>query len=83
MVSIFDGELTDLRLHDNSIGDLYGSDLNRLGITENGSLNLYAYDVTYHETGGHYDRGWIHGVGYGQCAGWTAAFTKGRHQSPA
>jgi hypothetical protein len=24
-------------------------------------LNLYAYDVTYHETGGYYDRGWIEG----------------------
>ena len=61
LVDILSGELTDLRLHDNSIGDLYGGVLDRLGIVENGLLNLYAYDVTYYETGGHYDRGWIEG----------------------
>jgi len=39
----------------------YGGNLNRLGITDNGLLNLYAYDVICHATGGLYDRGWIEG----------------------
>ena len=56
------GEMIDLRLHDSSVADLHGGVLDRLGITESGHLNLYGYDITYHETGGHYDRGWIEGT---------------------
>jgi len=61
VVDIFGGVLTYMKLHNDSIGNLYGSNLKVLGITESGLLNLYAYDVIYHETGGHYDRGWMEG----------------------
>jgi hypothetical protein len=59
---MLDGVMTDMRIHDDSTANLYAGGLNRVGITENGSLNLYAYDVIYHPTGGHYDRGWLEGT---------------------
>ena len=58
---IFTGVMDILDVHDNSTINIHGGSLGTLGAADDSSVNLYAYDVTYHPTGGHYDRGWVEG----------------------
>jgi hypothetical protein len=58
---MLDGVMDLLFVHDSSTANIHGGNLDALRATEEAQVNLYAYDVTYHETGGHYDRGWIEG----------------------
>lgn len=60
--NMFDGEMDLLFVYDSSTTNILGGNLGALRATEDALVNLYAYDVTYHPTGGHYDRGWIEGL---------------------
>jgi hypothetical protein len=46
-----------------SIVDIYGGNPSSVGLAENAVMNLYAYDVVYHPTGGGDDWlvGWLEG----------------------
>lgn len=58
----YDGQMTYFVTEGNSIGNIYGGRLLvGLGAVDNVQINLYAYDVVYHQTGGHWDAGWIEG----------------------
>jgi len=58
---VIDGIMGLLYVHENSTVNIHGCDLYALGATGVALVNLYAYDVIYHPTGGHFDRGWIEG----------------------
>ena len=58
---MFTGVMDILDVHDNSTINIHGGSLGTLGAADDSSVNLYAYDVTYHPTGGYYDRGWVEG----------------------
>lgn len=58
---MLDGVMDLLYAHHSSIIDIHGGSLGGLGATENAIINLYAYDVIHHPTGGHFDRGWVEG----------------------
>ena len=45
----------------NSTVNIYGGIPDKVGLAEDALLNLYAYDVAIHPTGGYYDNGWIEG----------------------
>ena len=60
--NMYDGEMDLLFVYDSSTANILGGNLGALRATEDALVNLYAYDVTYHPTGGHYDRGWIEGL---------------------
>jgi len=55
------GSMIELWMNDNSIANIYGGLLNRFDPGENAALNLFAYDVQYHPTGGYWNGGWIEG----------------------
>lgn len=57
----YDGEMDLLYVHDDTFINIYGGSLGALGATENAWVELYAYDVIHHPTGGHFDRGWVEG----------------------
>ncbi|MHC4546432.1 MAG: PEP-CTERM sorting domain-containing protein [Planctomycetota bacterium] len=61
--SIFDmygGTMDRLLVRNSSLINIHGGDLDHLVIyDENGLVNLYAYDVAYHPTGG--GEGWMDG----------------------
>ena len=58
----YNGEINYLLTNDNSIVNIYGGELDiGLGASNNSQINLYAYDVVYHPTGGHWDVGWLEG----------------------
>jgi hypothetical protein len=60
--NMFAGTMNWLLVRYDSIVNIYGGSLGVLAYTEeNGLVNLYAYDVVYHSTGGYADRGWIEG----------------------
>jgi len=59
---MFDGAMDILNVHGSSIISIHGGTLGALGAEDNSLVNLYAYDVIYHPTGGHYDRGWLEGT---------------------
>jgi hypothetical protein len=61
--NMYDGTMNMLLVRYNSTVNIYGGTLNALNIypNESGYVNLYADDVIFHSTGGHYDRGWIEG----------------------
>jgi hypothetical protein len=61
---IFGGEMDGLWTNDESIVNIHGGTLDWLGGFENSSVNLYAYDVTYHFSGGLHDEGWLEGTYY-------------------
>jgi len=55
------GQMDLLYVHDNSTASIYAGSLQGLGVEESGSVDLYAYDITYDPTGGHFDRGLLEG----------------------
>jgi len=57
----YDGEMNYLWTRDDSIVNIFGGSLDRFDPGENGLVNLYAYDVIHHTTGGYWDGGWIEG----------------------
>lgn len=57
----YSGKMIELWALGSSIVNLYGGSLNRFDSDQNGELNLYAYDVVYHTTGGYWDGGWVEG----------------------
>jgi hypothetical protein len=59
---MLDGEMDLLYVHDDTFINIYGGSLGALGATENAWVELYAYDVIHHPTGGHFDRGWVEGT---------------------
>ena len=62
--NIFGGEMDALRTTDNTIANIHSGTLNRLGASDDSSIYLYAYDLTYHPTGGLYDNPWLEGRYY-------------------
>ena len=63
IVSIYDGVINMLGLRENSIVNLYGGHVATFTAhpSEFAILKLYAYDVTYHTSGGYWNDGWIEG----------------------
>ena len=57
----YEGEMTALWLLDDSVINVFGGSLERFDPQGNGLLNLYAYDVMYHTTGGYWGYGWVEG----------------------
>ena len=58
----YNGEINYLLTNDNSIVNIYGGELDiGLGASDNSQINLYANEIQYHPTGGHWDNGWIGG----------------------
>ena len=58
----YEGQMYYFLAHDNSVVNIYGGGLLiGLGAGDNSQVNLYAYDIQYHLTGGHWDDGWIEG----------------------
>jgi len=58
---MLNGEMELLYVHDNSTARIYGGSVGGLGATENAVIELYAYDIIHHATGGRFDRGWVEG----------------------
>ena len=61
---IFGGEIDWLFTFDNSVANIYGGTLDWLGAFPDSTVYLYAYDVTYHLTGGLENRPWAEGTYY-------------------
>ena len=62
--NMFEGTMDILMVRYNSIVNIYGGALDLMNVypDENGLVNLYAYDVVYHPTGGGgYDYPWMGG----------------------
>ena len=57
----YDGEMIALWILGDSTVNIYGGSLERFDPRENAVLNLYAYDVIHHATGGYWGRGWLEG----------------------
>ena len=55
------GEMDILYVQNDSIIYIYNGSLLDIGIIENGVVNLHAYDVVHHSTGGGHFNGWIEG----------------------
>ncbi|MHC4633444.1 MAG: PEP-CTERM sorting domain-containing protein [Planctomycetota bacterium] len=58
------GVMDIIIMRNNSVSYIRGGNLGALGAIDNSVVNLYAYDVIHHLTGGHYDRGWVEGKYY-------------------
>ena len=61
VTDMYDGSILGLTVWNDSVVNIRNGYVFGLGILDSGTVNLYAYDVVHHETGGHYDRGWIEG----------------------
>ncbi|MHC4283094.1 MAG: PEP-CTERM sorting domain-containing protein [Planctomycetota bacterium] len=62
VINIYEGILDNILWSSgNSVTNLYGGSLDKFASDQNGVLNLYAYDVIYHTTGGYWNGGWIEG----------------------
>jgi hypothetical protein len=57
----YNGKMIELWMNNNSVVHLFGGLLDRLDIGDDSILNLHAYDVLYHPTGGYWGGGWIEG----------------------
>jgi len=63
--NIYDGEiLLRLAIRDNTTASIHGGIFPKLGAWDDSLVDLYAYDVTYHPTGGLDNHGWIEGTYY-------------------
>jgi len=62
--NIYGGEMDWLFTFDNSVANIYGGTLDWLGAFPGSTVYLYAYDVTYHLTGGLENRPWAEGTYY-------------------
>lgn len=62
--NIYKGEIDWLFTFDNSVANIYGGTLDWLGAFPGSTVYLYAYDVTYHLTGGLENRPWAEGTYY-------------------
>jgi len=62
--NIFGGEMDGLWTNDDTIANIYGGTLNWLGAFHDSTVDLYAYDMTYHSTGGLHNEGWLEGTYY-------------------
>ena len=61
----YEGEMGYFVTHDNSIANILGGKiLIGLGADGDSQINLYAYDIQHHLTGGHWDTGWVEGRYY-------------------
>jgi hypothetical protein len=60
--NIYGGELDWLFADDSSVINICGGALHWLGAFGDSSINVYAYNVTYHLTGGLEDRPWLEGT---------------------
>lgn len=60
--NIYGGEIDWLFADDTSVINIYGGASHWLGAFGDSSIKLYAYNVTYHLTGGLEDRPWLEGT---------------------
>jgi len=63
--NILGGELETLWTNDDTCASIHAGTLNWLSASENSVVYLYAYDVTYHSSGGLYNNPWLEGRYYG------------------
>ena len=62
IISIYDGEIMGrLDTFDDSIINVFSGSLVGLGAVNNSLINIYAYDVVHHPTGGSNYNGWVEG----------------------
>jgi hypothetical protein len=61
MFDLLGGQIELLIGHEYSRMSIYGGSVGALGVVDNGSVDLYAYDVIYYPSGGHFDNGWVEG----------------------
>jgi hypothetical protein len=61
MFDLLGGQIELLIGHEYSRISIYGGSVGALGVVDNGSVDLYAYDVIYYPSGGHFDNGWVEG----------------------
>ena len=64
VVNIYAPDIGLLALNDNTIVNIHGGTLDEFAAAVNSVAYLYAYDVTYHPTGGLAGEGWIEGIYY-------------------
>jgi len=62
--NIYGGQIDWLFTKDSSIVHIHGGTSDWLGAFQDSSVYLYAYDVTYHLTGGLENRPWLEGTYY-------------------
>jgi len=63
--NLYDGEiLLRLAIRNNTTASIHGGILPKLGAWDDSLVDLYAYDVTHHPTGGLDNHGWLEGTYY-------------------
>jgi hypothetical protein len=62
VVNIYSSDMDLLAIQDFTVVNIHGGTLDYFAAAENGLGYLYAYDVTYHPTGGLAGEGWIEGT---------------------
>lgn len=71
---IFGGGMDVLWTNDDTMVNIHGGALNWLAAFHNSTVNLCAYDVIYHFTGGLGDDGWIEGRYYSDNSSFSFSF---------
>jgi hypothetical protein len=60
--NIYSSDMNFLAIQDSTVVNIHGGILNYFAAAESSLAYLYAYDVTYHPTGGLSGEGWIEGI---------------------
>ncbi len=73
--NLYDGQiLSGLYIQDTTTVSIHGAAFDIFAAGEDSQAYLYAYDVTYHPTGGLGDEGWIEGTYYSNDTPFTFSF---------
>ena len=62
VVNIYSSDIDFLAIQDSTVVNIHGGTLDCFAAAESSLVYLYAYDVTYHTTGGLEGEGWIEGI---------------------
>jgi len=62
VVNIYSSDINFLAIQDSTVVNIHGGTLDYFAAAESSLVYLYAYDVTYHTTGGLEGEGWIEGI---------------------
>jgi hypothetical protein len=74
IANLYAGEMDTLLIKDSTVTNIYGGTLSMFGAGSDSAAYLYAYDVTYHLTGGIKNDGWVEGKYYSNDSAFSFSF---------